>query len=172
MRLLAYEDISAEIGATIAHFLATNDTPTTSIMTLWEALKTVIRDQVIAIAARLNIIRCEKRQQLEVDIRALEATNSRTGSLALNGQLTAHMKQLRALDGDKAEYALLRTKQKVYAGGVKAARLLVHCLRVQATGRRVAEVRVPDSTMSGRANSPTVSEVLLRLIFCGRARQP
>ncbi|KAJ1155016.1 hypothetical protein NDU88_007752 [Pleurodeles waltl] len=53
-----------------------------------------------------------------------------------------------ALDEDKVEYALFRTKQKFYAGGDTAAHLLVHRLRSQAVGRRVAELRMPDGTLT------------------------
>ncbi|KAJ1143771.1 hypothetical protein NDU88_010075 [Pleurodeles waltl] len=52
--------------------------------------------------------------------------------------------ELRVLDGDKAEYVILRTKQKFYAGGNKAGHLLAR--QVQAVGRRVAELQLPDGT--------------------------
>ncbi|KAJ1188230.1 hypothetical protein NDU88_004993 [Pleurodeles waltl] len=97
-----------------SHFLTMNDTPTTNIVTLWETLKAVIRGQFIAIAARQNAV---KRQQLEDDIQALEVTHRQTGCLVVRRQLTIQQKQLRALDEDKVEYALLRTNQKFYTGG-------------------------------------------------------
>ncbi|KAJ1126968.1 hypothetical protein NDU88_005374 [Pleurodeles waltl] len=100
----------AEIRDTISYFLTVNDTPTTNIAIIWEMLKAVIRCQFIAIAARQNAARRNKRQQLEDDIRALEVTHRQTGSLAVRQQLTTQRKQLRALDNDKAEYALLHHK--------------------------------------------------------------
>ncbi|KAJ1091896.1 hypothetical protein NDU88_005010 [Pleurodeles waltl] len=122
--------------------------PTTSITTLWETLEVVARGHRIAIAARLNTARCEKRQRLEDEIRVMEATHSRTGSLAVKRQLTALRKQLRSLDGDRAEYALFRTNQKFYAGGDKAGRLLAHCLHMQTASRRVAELRLLGGTLT------------------------
>ncbi|KAJ1186666.1 hypothetical protein NDU88_003447 [Pleurodeles waltl] len=63
-------------------------------------------------------------------------------------QLTTHRKQLRALDEDKAEYALLQTKQKFYAAGNRAGRLLAHRLHAQAMKQWVAERRLPDGTLT------------------------
>ncbi|KAJ1154816.1 hypothetical protein NDU88_007559 [Pleurodeles waltl] len=108
----------------------------------------VVRGQFIAIAARQNAQCHDKRQQLEGDIWALEETHRQSGSLAVTRQLTIKRKELRALDEDKAEYALLRTKQKFCTGGNTAGRLLAHRLRTQATERRVAELRLPDGTLT------------------------
>ncbi|KAJ1189825.1 hypothetical protein NDU88_006567 [Pleurodeles waltl] len=115
-RLLTYKDILAEIEATITQFLEPNDAPEVTVATLWEALKAVVRGQFTAIAARVNKARQTKRQQLEDDIRTLEATYGRSVSLVMRRQIATLRKQLRALDGDRAEYALLWTKQKYYAG--------------------------------------------------------
>ncbi|KAJ1082874.1 hypothetical protein NDU88_003037 [Pleurodeles waltl] len=109
-RLLAYKDILAESDVAITQYLEANESPEVSAATLWEPLKAVIRWKFIAIVARLNKVRQTKRQQLEDEIRTLEATHSRSGSLERRRQIATLCKQLRALDGDRAEYALLRTK--------------------------------------------------------------
>ncbi|KAJ1209461.1 hypothetical protein NDU88_004839 [Pleurodeles waltl] len=131
-------DIAADIKDpkkdTASHFLAENDTPETSIATLWENLKVVVRGQFIAIAARQNALRRDKRQQLEDDIRALEETHRQSGSLAVRRQLAVQRKQLGALDEGKA----------------KAGRLLAHRLHIQATECRVPELRLPDGTLTCR----------------------
>ncbi|KAJ1083081.1 hypothetical protein NDU88_003241 [Pleurodeles waltl] len=108
----------------------------------------LIRGQFIAIAPRQNALRHAKHRQLAGDIRALEETHRQSGSLAVRIQLTTQRKQLRALDEDKAAYALLRTKQRFYTGENKAGQLLAHRLRTQATKHRVAELRLPDDTLS------------------------
>ncbi|KAJ1125456.1 hypothetical protein NDU88_003888 [Pleurodeles waltl] len=120
----------------ISHFLTLNDTPTTNIVTLWETLKALVRGQFIAITARQNAVHRDKRQQLEDEIQALEVTHRQTGSLAVRRQLTIQQKQLRALDEDKAEYVILRTKKKFYTGGNRAGLLLAHRLRTQIAERR------------------------------------
>ncbi|KAJ1083195.1 hypothetical protein NDU88_003355 [Pleurodeles waltl] len=89
------------------------------VATLWETVKAVIRGHFIGIAARFNKAWRTKRQQLEDDIRLLEATHGRSGSLAMQRQITTLRKQLRALDSDRVEYALLRTKQKYYTGAIR-----------------------------------------------------
>ncbi|KAJ1167897.1 hypothetical protein NDU88_008282 [Pleurodeles waltl] len=136
----------AETEDTIKHYLDTNDTPEVSVATLWKTLKAVIRGHGIAIAVSLNKARREKRQQLEDDIRSLDVTHGRTGYLVVRRQLRTLRKQLQTLDGNKAEYTLLQTKQKYYAGGNKAGHLLPHRLRVQAAGRRVVELQLPNGT--------------------------
>ncbi|KAJ1117967.1 hypothetical protein NDU88_006162 [Pleurodeles waltl] len=65
-------------------------------------------------------------------------------------QISTLHKQLHALDGDRAEYALLRTKQRYYTRGDRAGRLLAHRLRVQVVERRVAELQLPDGTWTDR----------------------
>ncbi|KAJ1197663.1 hypothetical protein NDU88_001519 [Pleurodeles waltl] len=127
-----------------------NDTPETSIATLCETLKVVVRGQFIAIAARQNALSRDKRQQLEDDIQALEETHRQSGSLAVRRQLSVQRKRLRALDEGKAEYAVLRTKQKFYTGGNRAGRLFALRLHIQATECRVAELRLPDGTLTCR----------------------
>ncbi|KAJ1141803.1 hypothetical protein NDU88_008131 [Pleurodeles waltl] len=84
-----------------------------------------------------------KRQQLEDDIRSLEASYGQTGSLVMQRQITTFRKQLRALDDNREDYALLWTKQRYYAGGDRAGRLVAHQLRVQAVGQRVAGLQLP-----------------------------
>ncbi|KAJ1208912.1 hypothetical protein NDU88_004294 [Pleurodeles waltl] len=116
-RLLTYKDTLAEIEDTIKRYLDTNDSPEVSVATLWETLKAVIRRQFIVIAARLNRARWEKCHQLEDDIRSLKVTHGRTGSLVVRRQLITLRKQMRALEGDKTEYTLLRNKHKYYTGG-------------------------------------------------------
>ncbi|KAJ1156641.1 hypothetical protein NDU88_009359 [Pleurodeles waltl] len=65
-------------------------------------------------------------------------------------QITTLCKQLWALDGHRAEYALLRTKQRYDAGGDRAGHLLAHRLRVQAVGRWVVELQLSDGTRTCR----------------------
>ncbi|KAJ1166457.1 hypothetical protein NDU88_006860 [Pleurodeles waltl] len=112
--------------------------------------KTPAKKTPPAITARLNRAQRTKRQQLEDDIQTLEATHGRSGSLVTQRQIATLRKQLHALDGYRAEYALLRTKQRHYAGGDRARHLLAHRLREQAAGRRVAELQLPDDTRTCR----------------------
>ncbi|KAJ1186890.1 hypothetical protein NDU88_003670 [Pleurodeles waltl] len=100
----------------VSHFLTVNNTPTTNIATLWETVKVVVRGQFIAIAVRRSAVCCDRRQQQEGDILVLEVIHRQTGSLAVRRQLTNQRKQLLVLDEDKAEYALLCTKQNSTLG--------------------------------------------------------
>ncbi|KAJ1155596.1 hypothetical protein NDU88_008325 [Pleurodeles waltl] len=118
-RLLTYNDILTEIEDTIIHYLEVNDNPKVSVATLWENIKAVIRGQFTV--ARLNNAQRIKHQQLEDDIRNLETTYGRTGSLVMRRQIATLRKQLRVLDGDRVDYALLGTKQKFYAGVIGQA---------------------------------------------------
>ncbi|KAJ1150619.1 hypothetical protein NDU88_003409 [Pleurodeles waltl] len=78
-RLLTYEDILTEIEGTIQHCLEANDAPEVGVPILWEALKAVMRGKFIPIAARFNRARWMKHQQLEDDIRSMEASHGRSG---------------------------------------------------------------------------------------------
>ncbi|KAJ1216177.1 hypothetical protein NDU88_003783 [Pleurodeles waltl] len=67
-----------------------------------------------------GVQRREKRQQLEVRIKEQHRV--------AGAQM---VKQLKAIDMDGAEYALLRSKQMYYVGGNEAGRLLAHQLQAQ-----------------------------------------
>ncbi|KAJ1130094.1 hypothetical protein NDU88_008450 [Pleurodeles waltl] len=90
---------------TIKCYLSINDTSETSLAVVWEALKAVVRGQFIAIAARANTLRKEKRRQLEARIKEMEGQHSVTGAKEVKRQLAANRKQLKALDMDGAEHA-------------------------------------------------------------------
>ncbi|KAJ1108475.1 hypothetical protein NDU88_005851 [Pleurodeles waltl] len=59
---------------------------------------------------------------------------------------SAARKQLKALDMNKVEYALLGTKQRYYVEENKVGRLLAHCPRAQAVDHRVQELTGSDGT--------------------------
>ncbi|KAJ1090835.1 hypothetical protein NDU88_003963 [Pleurodeles waltl] len=143
----AYKDTLAETEVAITQYLVANDTPEVSAATLWEALKAVIRGQIIAIVARLNKARRTKRQQLEDEIRTLEATHNGSWSLATWRQIATLRKQLRALDGNRVEYALLRTKQKYYTGRPGGMPTGPPALGA-GSGTPCAELQLPDGTLA------------------------
>ncbi|KAJ1165003.1 hypothetical protein NDU88_005433 [Pleurodeles waltl] len=89
----------------------------------------------------LNTDRCTKRIQLETAVRDLETTHKVTGSLAVQRQLNAACKQLRALDMERAEYALLWAKKKYNASGNKVGLLLAQRLRSQALQQGAAALQ-------------------------------
>ncbi|KAJ1110451.1 hypothetical protein NDU88_007802 [Pleurodeles waltl] len=104
----------------IKSYLALNDIPETSEVGILEALKDLVRGQFIAIAARINALRTEKRHQLEARVKELEEKHRGPGTGKATHQLAVTSKELRALDVDVAEHAMLCTKQMYYVGVNKA----------------------------------------------------
>ncbi|KAJ1080891.1 hypothetical protein NDU88_001080 [Pleurodeles waltl] len=100
-----------------------------------EALKAVVRGQFIAIAAHANALRKEKCHQLEVRVKQLEKRHRGAGAGEAKHQLGVEHKELRALDMDVSEHAMLRTKQMYYVGETEAGQLLAHRLRDHAIQR-------------------------------------
>ncbi|KAJ1184690.1 hypothetical protein NDU88_001493 [Pleurodeles waltl] len=76
-----------------------------------EALKAMVRGQFIALAARANALRKEKRHQLEVRLQELEDRNRGAGVGEARRQLGVVCKELRTFNMDAAEHAMLRTNQ-------------------------------------------------------------
>ncbi|KAJ1167340.1 hypothetical protein NDU88_007732 [Pleurodeles waltl] len=56
----------------------------------------------------------QKLLQLEAKVKELEERHRKTDSMVTIRQLTVTRKQLKALDTDRAQHALLRTKQQYY----------------------------------------------------------
>ncbi|KAJ1083360.1 hypothetical protein NDU88_003519 [Pleurodeles waltl] len=110
------------------------------VVGVWEALKAVVRGHFIALAAHANTLRKEKRHQLEAQIKELEERHTGVGAGETQRQLGVARKELRALDIDAAEHAMLCTKQMYYVGENKVGRLLAHRLRAQAVQCRVTEI--------------------------------
>lgn len=115
-KLLTYDANIKELQEAILTFLENNDDGHTLIHLLWDTLKVVIWGRLLAIAARLNRDRKEKRDRLEGQVKVLKMTHRYTGAMRVRHQLTNVCKQLKALDLDRAEYSLLRTKQRFYEG--------------------------------------------------------
>ncbi|KAJ1216483.1 hypothetical protein NDU88_004084 [Pleurodeles waltl] len=84
---IAYADVSTEMRDTIRSYLDINDTPGTSVVLIWEALKAVLKGQFISIAARANTLRREKCQQLEAKIKELDESHRETGVLKQDDSL-------------------------------------------------------------------------------------
>ncbi|KAJ1136449.1 hypothetical protein NDU88_002866 [Pleurodeles waltl] len=83
----------------------------------------------------------EKHRELEAKIKELEGRHGETGATEVRRQLVATRKQLKALDMDGVEHALLCTKHMYYVGGNKARRLLAHRLRAQVAQCQMNAIR-------------------------------
>ncbi|KAJ1207149.1 hypothetical protein NDU88_002541 [Pleurodeles waltl] len=121
----------------------TNNTLDTHIALLWDTSKAFLRGAFIAITARDNKGRKDKRAAMEAQVKVREETHKRSGSHKVRRQLMLARNQPRALEIDKAEYVLLHSKQKCYAGGNKVGQLLDHRLRAQIHKQRIAEIQGP-----------------------------
>ena len=129
-----------EIRETIKEYLSLNDNTETSVATQWEALKAVVRGRCMAISASMNKVRKQKREELEQETRALEQEHKRTGARRIFRTLQTLRKELKALDWEAAEYALLRTRQRYHVSGNKAGRLLAQKLRAKAVREQIREL--------------------------------
>ncbi|KAJ1211005.1 hypothetical protein NDU88_006367 [Pleurodeles waltl] len=131
VKLLEYGDIKVQIKRTMETYMEVNDTLETPVALLWDTLKAVSRGQFIAISACFNKSRRDQGKKLEDRVRELESSHRSTGSMALHRELTVTLKQLKAIHTDRAEYTLLRRKQRYHVGGNKAGHLLAYRLHAQ-----------------------------------------
>ncbi|KAJ1187562.1 hypothetical protein NDU88_004337 [Pleurodeles waltl] len=100
----------------IKSYLALNDKQRTSVVGVWEALKAVVKGHFIALAARASALRKGKRHQFEVRVKELEERQREVGAGKVRSRIGVTGKELRALDMDAAEHAMLCTKQMYYVG--------------------------------------------------------
>ncbi|KAJ1209250.1 hypothetical protein NDU88_004628 [Pleurodeles waltl] len=131
------------IRRAITDYLSFNDDGTISIATLWEALKAVLRGEVMSLSSRDNKARRRLRENLEQRVRVLERSHKHTGAPRIWRELEKLRKQLRRLDWDRAEYAVVHLKQKYYSGSNKFGRILAHRLRAQRAASMIKMVRSP-----------------------------
>ncbi|KAJ1109113.1 hypothetical protein NDU88_006478 [Pleurodeles waltl] len=78
--MLQSGEVVDSLRCSIRHYLEQNDDGKTSIGTLWEALKAVVRGEVISLAAKENRVRRDKRETLERRVAALERSHKSTGA--------------------------------------------------------------------------------------------
>lgn len=127
--LLHSDDNIQRIHTTIQHYLLENDTGTTALVSVWEALKLVARGEFINLTAAYSTLRREKRAELEKEVGELEAVHKRTGAPRVWRALESRRRLLKHLDLDRAEHTLLRLRHKFYLSGDKCGKMLAHKLR-------------------------------------------
>ena len=139
--LLKLDSSSSKIKEAFVDYLKFNDTSDTPVALLWDAMKAVIRGTCMGISAGLNKDRRAKREELTNSVKEMEREHKNTGARRNYRALQAKRKELKALDWDVAEYALLRTKQRYHVGGNRAGRLLAQKLRAQTAQRHISEIK-------------------------------
>ncbi|KAJ1140200.1 hypothetical protein NDU88_006558 [Pleurodeles waltl] len=117
----------------ITDYLSLNDDGNTRLETLWETLKVVVRGEVMSLSARDNRARREQRAVLEQKVAALERSHKSTGAARIWRELEKMRQQLRRLDWERAEYAIVRLKHKYYIGSNRCGKLLAHRLRARSS---------------------------------------
>lgn len=78
--LLLQADTVTQLAHAIEEYFLHNDNSDTSLSTQWEAMKAVIRGEIIAISTADNIRRRQKRDELSQSVRELEQMHQRTGA--------------------------------------------------------------------------------------------
>ncbi|KAJ1181229.1 hypothetical protein NDU88_006439 [Pleurodeles waltl] len=145
-----FRDSLLQTGATvesirraITDYLSFNDDGNTCMGTLWEALKAVVRGEVMSLSARDNKARREIREELEQRVAALERSHQSTGAPRIWRELEKVRQQLKRQDWDREEYAIARLKHKYYIRSNRCGKLLAHRLRAQHAASTIKLVRSP-----------------------------
>lgn len=124
--MLHNKSIEHQIATRLQDYFHHNDTTDVTITTVWEAMKTVIRGELIAISAAENKARKDIRAQLTAQVQELERVHSRTSAPRIWRQLKSARAQLAQLDLDRAEYAAVCLKHAYYVGGNRTGRMLAN----------------------------------------------
>ncbi|KAJ1129149.1 hypothetical protein NDU88_007520 [Pleurodeles waltl] len=97
----------------------------------------------MSLSARDNKAKRLLREDLKQRVRVLEHSHKHTGAPRVWRELEKVRKQLRRLDWNRAEYAVVRLKHKYYIGSNKCGKLLAHRLRAQRAASMIKVVCSP-----------------------------
>ncbi|KAJ1123901.1 hypothetical protein NDU88_002368 [Pleurodeles waltl] len=135
--------VEETLRCAITDYLSFSDDGRTSLDTLWEGLKAVVRGEVMSLSSKDNKVRREQRAVLEQKVAALERSHKYTGTPRVWRELEKARQQLKWLDWDRAEYAVVRLKHKYYTGSNRCGKLLAHRLRAQCSAMAIKMIRSP-----------------------------
>lgn len=150
---LLNEDRFKETFATrIAEFLTLNDKGDVSDSTLWEALKAVIRGQIIAFQAELKKQRRKRLAEIETELPVLEHQFKLTLSNLTLASIMKLKYEYNTLLSAQISSLLLKMKQKQFELSDKPSRLLARQLRGIQASRAIKTIKLKSGALT---NKPT-----------------
>lgn len=150
---LLNEDHFKETFAThIAEFLTLNDKGDVSDSTLWEALKAVIRGQVISFQAERKRQRGKRLSEIETELPVLEDQFKLTSSNLTLASIMKLKYEYNTLLSEQISSLLLKIKQKQFELSDKPNRLLARQLRGIQASRAIKSIKLKSGTLT---NKPT-----------------
>ncbi|XP_069461310.1 bcl-2-like protein 12 isoform X1 [Ambystoma mexicanum] len=136
------------IARTIKNLFTENPNEDTSPANTWDAMKAVLRGELITQGTAFHKQKKATRDALEADVCAAEAIHKRKGwSPKSYKALQMARKRLEALHADTTANLLARTKQWYYVHNNKANKLLVSNLAREETWRSILGLRDPQGSV-------------------------
>lgn len=139
--LLLQDHIVLEVKEKIVQYFKENDNGEVSEFTVWEAMKAVLRGQLIAIGAR------EKRgkqliiEQLKKEIQELERQHKLTCNRRVFKQLLSKRKALEAFDDNRIQRDLMYTRQRLWKKSPKTLKVLAWRVKKKRDSKIIHAIR-------------------------------
>lgn len=132
----------------IHFYLSINDTPDITRSTLWEALKSYVRGQVISWKSLINKQTREKETQLKQEITEIDRQHSCTPSVSLHRKKLSLQTELELMYTTRTFKLLTKAKHKYYEQGERTGKMLAQQIRKQAASRMITEIRTNSGHMT------------------------
>ena len=119
----------------ISTFLEINNTPETSSLIVWDALKAFLRGQIISYSANMKKKASRERLELAKQIKEIDLQYAQVKDPDLYKKRLELQAKLNLLSTHSAERQLLRSKSRFYMHGDKAGKILANQLKETQTMR-------------------------------------
>ncbi|CAH2222640.1 Hypothetical predicted protein [Pelobates cultripes] len=139
--ILSDVTVTDKIGQIIRDYFQDNETEDVTPMTCWEAHKTVVRGQIIAICANPKKTAVREITRLSGEIATLEARHKRTLETTIYRELTDKRNQLTAHLNRKIQRAYQQYRHMIHKHGDKCGRLLANLLRQRRTQLYIPKIK-------------------------------
>ncbi|CAH2274903.1 Hypothetical predicted protein [Pelobates cultripes] len=125
--------VTDKIGQIIRDYFQDNETEDVTPMTCWEALKMVVRGQIIAICATRKKATVQEITKLSGEIAILEARHKRTLETTIYRELTDKRNQLTTHLNRTIQRSYQHYRYMIHEHGDKCGRLLANLLKQRRT---------------------------------------
>lgn len=126
----------------IKDYLDLNDTGEVSPTTLWDALKAVLRGEIISITAHLKKMKSQRLTDLQGKLKKLQLDDSHNNNnTSLKLEIKKTQKEIDEIYSLEIQKKYIFLKQKNYEVGAKSAKILAYKLRKQQADRTINKIK-------------------------------
>lgn len=132
----------------ISLFFEINNSPETSSLIVWDALKAFLRGQIISYSANLKRKASAEKLQLAKQIKEIDLQYAQSNKPELYQKCTELQARFDLLSTHSIERQILKSKSRFYIHGDKTGKMLANQLRETRVMRHITEIKMEDGNVT------------------------